>query len=183
MPPKSPNSSNFTFASALEKIENSKAFKNFKKENPEAELCAGFFVLDFESEQGKNNQQQLDYCLPDSRIFTFILNTETSEITMKEAEKIQGQEKKKLEKLNPKKIKTDLPDIEAILTAKMSQDKIDKKLNKIIAILHKSSELNKEIWNLNCMLAGFEILQAWIDTENGSILKFEKRSMFDFIKR
>jgi len=168
-----------TFASTLEQIETSEAFKNFKEKNPKIELCAGFFIIDYEQNK---NQQQLDYCLPDNRTFTFILNPETKEITIKEAEKIQGQQDKKLGKLNPD-IKADLDDVEKILSEKLKQEKIDKKLNKIIAILHKSSETNKQIWNLNCMLAGLEILQVHIDSMSGDILKFDKKSMFDFIKK
>ena len=170
-----------TFASTLEQIETSEAFKNFKEKNPKIELCAGFFIIDYEQNK---NQQQLDYCLADGKIFTFILNPETKEIIIKQAEKIEMQDKKleKLGKLNPD-IKADLDDVEKILSEKLKQKKIDKKLNKTIAILHKSSETNKQIWNLNCMLAGLEILQVQIDTETGEILKFEKKSMFDFIKK
>ena len=56
-----------------------------------------------------------------------------------------------------------------------------KKIHKIIAILHKHE--GRQIWNLNCMLDGMEILQSWIDSSNGSIIKFEKKNMFDFVKR
>ena len=162
------------FDSTLENIESSDAFRNFKKKNPEAYLCAGFFVIDY---QTNANQQQLDYSLLDGRIFTFILN---HEITIKEAETIQGQEQKNLGKLNPD-IKADLDDIENILKDKLELVKIDKKISKIIAILHIYE--GRQIWNLTLMLEGFDMIQCHIDSFSGEILKFEHKSMFDFIKK
>ena len=47
-----------SFADTLEKIESSDLFKNFKEQNPDAELVAGFFILDFLSNDTK---QTLDY--------------------------------------------------------------------------------------------------------------------------
>ena len=163
---------NISFTSTLQKIESSHAFENFKKQHPDADLCAGFFVLNYEG----SSQQQLDYCLENGKIFTFILN---NEITIKEAEMIEGK-KEKLEKLN-KEIKIDLERIEEIIKKKMQEKNISSKINKIIAILQKYKD--NQIWNLNCMLKNMEILQIHVNSENGEILKFEKRNMFDFIKR
>ena len=163
-----------TFDSTLETIEQSNSFKNFKDKNPDVELCAGFFVIDY---QNQANQQQLDYCLPDGKIFTFILD---KEITIKEAETIEGQEQKKLEKLNPD-IKADLDDVEQILISEFETRKIGKKINKIIAILQNYQE--KQIWNLTLMLEGFAMIQCHIDSFSGEILKFEHRNMFDFVKK
>ena len=161
-----------TFLSALEQIEKSDAFKNFKEKHPDAELCAGFFVIT----DGKTEQQQLDYILADKRIYTFILN---DEITLKEAEVIE-EKKQSLPPLD-RNIKVDLDDVEKILAEKMQQSKIVNKINKIIAVLQKHE--GRQIWNLNCMLSNMEILQLHINTETGDISKFEKKSMMDFIKR
>ncbi len=163
---------NLSFDSTLKKIESSQAFQNFKKQHPDAYLCAGFFVLDYEG----SNQQQLDYSLKDGKIFTFILN---KEITFKEAETIEGKQQK-LQKLS-KDVKVDLDDAEKILQDKIEQEKIENKISKIIAVLQVHE--NKQIWNLNCMLSSMEILRVHINTENGDILKFERKNMFDFIKK
>lgn len=163
-----------TFESLIETIEQSNSFKNFKKKNPEADLCAGFFVVDY---QNQANQQQLDYSLLDGRLFTFILN---HEITIKESETIEGQEQKKLGKLNPD-IKADLDDVEKILASEFQTKRIGKKINKIIAILQIHE--GRQIWNLTLMLEGFAMIQCHIDSGNGEILKFEHKSMFDFIKK
>jgi hypothetical protein len=160
------------FLSTLEKIETSNSFKQFKKKHSDAKLCAGFFVLDYQ--QGKN-QQQLDYILKNNKIFTFIAN---GEITIKEAETMDTKEKLPAIK---KDIKVDLDDVEKIVEEKMKNEKIKKKIVKTIAVLQKHE--GKEIWNLNCMLSGLGILQVHIDCENGEIIKFERKNLFDFIKR
>jgi len=162
-----------TFDSTLETIENSNSFRNFKQKNPEAYLCAGFFVIDY---QNQANQQQLDYFLQDGKIFTFILD---EEITIKEAETIEGR-KIELKNLN-KEIKADLDDVEKILKREFETRKISKKIDKIIAILQNYQD--KQIWNLTLMLEGLAMIQCHIDSFSGEILKFEQKSMFDFVKK
>ncbi len=161
------------FSQSLEKIESSASFKNFKKQHPDAELCAGFFVLDYQG----SNQQQLDYILKNKKIFTFIID-ENQEVTIKEAETIEGK-KQALPPLD-KEVKVDLDDIEKIVQEKIKQEKL-KEVSKIIAVLQKHE--GRQIWNLNCMLSNMEILRIHIDTSSGGILKFEKKSMMDFVKK
>lgn len=163
-----------SFLSTIEEIEKSQAFANFKKKHPDAYFCAGFFVLNYESQE-EQIQKQLDYSLKDGKIFTFILD---KEITIKEAETIEGKQQK-LPELN-KEVKVDLDDVEKILQEELNQKKLKKPL-KVIAILQQHEK--KEIWNLNCVLPGMEILRVHIDSESGNIIKFEKKNMFDFIKK
>ncbi len=167
-----------SFKSTLEKIEQSRAFENFKKQHENVELCAGFFVLDKESSKGEEkNQIQLDY-LVDDDIYTFILN---DEITIKKAEQIQGQ-KQKIQKLNLDNIKIDLQDIEKIIGEEFEKRNVNKKITKIIAIIQKPQNM-EEIWNLTCMVQGMEIIRIHLDAGSGIIKKFEKVNMFDFIKK
>ena len=162
------------FSQTLEAIEKSKEFKEFKKEHEDDYLCAGFFVLDFE--QGIN-QQQLDYSLKDGTIFTFSLSE--NEIVVKEAETIEGK-KQKLPELN-KEVKIDLENLKEIAEKRKEKEGIENRITKIIAILQKHED--KQIWNLTCMMEGFGILQVHINSETGEILKFEKRNLFDFVKK
>jgi len=161
-----------TFDSVLEQIESSDAFKNFKQKNRDAFLCAGFFVIDYES--GKN-QQQLDYCLSDD-VYTFMLD---KEISLKKAETIEGK-KTDLPELN-KDMKVDLDDAEKILQEKIKQENITEKLLKVIAVLQVHE--GKQIWNLNCVLSGMQILRVHIDSDTGEIDLFEKKNMLDFVKK
>lgn len=163
---------NFKFL--LSKIESSESFRKFKEKNKDAFLCAGFFVIDYESGKGVV-QRQIDYCLSDD-IYTFMLE---KEVSVKKAETIEGQ-KISLSELN-KNIKVDLEEAERILEEKIKQESIPEKLLKVIAVLqvHKGNQ----IWNLNCVLAGMQILRVHINSENGEILLFEKKSMMDFVKK
>ncbi len=162
----------------LEKIETSQQFKNFLEKNPEAKLCAGFFVLDFKEFK---DQSQIDYCTPDGDIFTFTLN---NEITLTKPEMIE--EEKKLSPLDREKIKIELQSLKRIVESEMEKNKVSSNLEKIIAIIQNFELKDKPtslIWNLTCMLPGLKIIQVWIDAFSGEILKFEDKSLFDVIKK
>ncbi|OGJ18536.1 hypothetical protein A3K73_04980 [Candidatus Pacearchaeota archaeon RBG_13_36_9] len=161
------------FTSTLEQIEKSEAFSKFKKKNEKAFLCAGFFVIDYES---GGEQQQLDYCIGENEIYTFVLE---SAISIKKAETIEGQ-KTNMPPIE-KNMDVDLDDAEKILGEKVKEEKIDKKIAKIIAVLQVYE--NHQIWNLNCVLEGLEILRCHIDCKTGEVLKFERKNMMDFVKR
>jgi len=161
------------FESTMEEIEKSKAFSNFKKKNEKAFLCAGFFVIDYESGL---NQQQLDYCIGEDEVYTFLLG---NEISVKKAETIEGQ-KTNMPPID-KNLDVDLEDAEKILQEKIKEEKIEKRLLKVIAVLQVYE--GHQIWNLNGVLEGLEILRCHIDCKTGDILKFERKNMLDFVKR
>ena len=62
------------FKETLEKVENSEEYKKFKKDYPDAEICVGFFILDFLSNDNKNS---IDYKYKD-KIFTFNIGNNKS---------------------------------------------------------------------------------------------------------
>lgn len=157
------------FTEALKKLEESKEFKDFKKKNPSAYLCAGFFILDFESQQ---NVQQIDFQC-DEKIATFSL---ADKITLKMEETT---DKKKMPEIKPE-IKIDLDDMQEIAGKEIQKQKIVSKLNKIIAILQMHDE--KQIWNITCIFSSLAMLRLHIDCMTGKILKSEKASMFDFVQ-
>jgi len=136
------------FEHYLKKVEEHKNFKEFKEKNPNAYLCAGFFILDYES--GKN-MHQIDYSLPQKKVATFYLD---NDIKMKISEQCI---KKKLPaiKTNPK---TDLEALKGIVEDEMKNQMVTEKIRKVIAILHNMD--GKLIWNLQCILSGLEILLA-----------------------
>jgi hypothetical protein len=156
----------------ITKIENSTEFSKFKEENPKAELCAGFFILDFKP---KKETYNLDY-KTENKIFSFNLNTETEEVTQKEEEIMEG--KDKLEPINPK-INIDIEDLKEFCEEEFLNNKVGKKIEKIIAILQKKED--KTIWNLTCMAEGFSIILINVDSLTRKILKFEKKSLFDIV--
>ena len=157
----------------LKRVEESSEFKKFKQENPKAYLCAGFFVLDFDEEKNSN---QIDYILPNGKIATFVLDggvkIKISDIAIKG--------KTDLKEINQES-QLDIERLKGIVEDEMKNRTVTEDVKKIIAILQVYN--GKLIWNLNCLLAGLGILQIHIDDKDGNILKFEKHSLLDFMRK
>lgn len=165
-----------TFKQTYNTITESKAFQTFQQEHPDAELVAGFFILDFLDET--NNQRALDY-KDQGKIFTFSLNSQ-DEITLKEDKLIETSIHPQLTKIQPE-TKIELDELKSIAGIKALDNGIKDKFQKIIAVLQNHQD--KEIWNLTCMLENMIILNILIDCNTGEIIKFDKKNMMDFVKR
>ena len=163
-----------TFQQTYKTLTESKVFQNFKKDFPDAKLIAGFFILDFMSNDTK---ESLDY-KTDSRIFTFEIKNE--DITMREDKLINDPSKPALTEISPN-IKIDLDEIPSIAQQEAEKNNIHAKFHKIISVLQMHED--KEVWNLTCMLDGLQILHVLIDANSKEVIKFEKKSMMDFIKK
>jgi len=161
------------FKQTLDIVKNSKIFQKFLEDFPNAEFCAGFFILDYLS---NDNKQTLDYKV-DKKIFTF--SVDNNDITMMEDKLIEGSGKK-LEKIMPY-VKIELEELKSIAGMHALEQGISEKFQKIIAVLQKYE--NKQVWNLTCMLDHLVLLNVIIDADTGNIIKFEKKSMMDFIKK
>lgn len=164
-----------TFQQTLSTIESSVVFKNFIKEHPNAELVAGFFILDL---LNNNNQRSLDYKV-NSKIFTFSLN-ETNEITFKEDKVIEDSNLPKLQKISPN-IRIDLNEIPSIAEKTALDNGVKSNFQKIIAVLQIHKE--QQVWNLTCILDSFVILNILIDSDTSHVIKFSRKSMADFVRR
>lgn len=165
------------FKSTLEAVESSEIFQNFLKENPDAELCAGFFIIDFVS---NDNKKSIDYKTSD-KIFTFDLRDD-GRVMISEDKLISLENCKfpKLEKID-REIKIEVDELKGIAGVRALDEGISAKLNKIIAVLQKYN--NRQIWNLTCMLDGLIILNILIDSNSGEIIKFERKSMMDLVRK
>ena len=172
------------FEHTYERITNSIAFKKFKQKNPSIKLCAGFFILDFLSNDTKRS---LDYFDENSeKIFTFELN-DKDEINFKKDKLIQTEIPNQLKltpiQQNPKEkpqISVELEELEEIKNKEKLDRKISAKIHKIIAVLQNYEK--KLIWNLTCMLDQLIILQVLIDAGDRKIIKFKRKNIMDFIK-
>lgn len=157
----------------ISKLSASSEYKNFQKKYEDSFMIAGFFILDFET--GKN-LHQIDYYVPsEKKIAAFTLD---NGVTMQMLDMINS--KNVPEKLD---IKTniDLDSLQGILEDEMKNRSITEEIKKIIAILQTID--GKKIWNLNCVLSGMGILKAHVDDETQTILKMEKASILDYIKK
>ena len=164
-----------TFKQTLERIESSKVFKKFKQEFPDAKFCAGFFILDFLS---NDNKRTLDY-KGDDRIFTFSLDAH-DEIVMLEDKLLKGSGHPPLQELKSE-VGVEPDELKSIAGMHALDEGVAEKFQKIIAVLQKHE--GRQIWNLTCLLEQLIILNVLIDSDNGEIIKFEKKSMMDFIKK
>ena len=167
------------FKQTLEKIENSKVFKNFKEKHPNAELCAGFFIIDFLS---NDNKKSIDY-KTENKIFTFDLN-KNDEIFINEDKLIDNADYPKLMPIKPE-AKIEINDLKGIVGIETLERGISAKIHKIVAVLqmHKEADEEKQIWNLTCMLENLIILHILVDAETGKVIKFERKSMMDMIRK
>jgi len=167
-------------------LKQNQKFKEFSQKNPKPVPCAGFFVLDF-----KNSQEQytLDYKVNDD-IFSFKINPETNQVQMQQEEIMD--KTKPLEEISLN-IKLEISEIKDIVNKELEKNNIKNPIEKIICVL-QSLSLGKDdlsgkplgchtIWNLTCMLSMFNIIMIHIDALDGKVLKFEKKSLFDFVKK
>jgi len=156
----------------IEKLSNSEEFENFTKENPDAFLSSGFFVIDFESNENKSN---LDFYNPKTnKMFGFQLDEGVKMVNLELMQNSQIPAK-----LNADS-ELDFQEIEEKISREMTTQKITNKLQKIIMIF-QNYEGNDLIF-CTVFLSGFGILKVHFDNK-GNITLFEKKTLFDFIKK
>lgn len=157
----------------IEKLNTSKEFNDFKTKNPKSYFSAGFFVLDFES---NNHLHQIDYFNPENKkMFTFMLDGE--KVQIKEGEPSS----KNFPNVIDKEINLDLDILKRLVEDEMKNHMVTHRLHKIIAILQNVD--GKLIWNLNCITSDMGVVKMHISDENHSVLKFESVNLFDVVKK
>jgi hypothetical protein len=159
------------FKHYLDRVKESGEFKKFKEKNPKAYLAAGFFVLDFETD---NNIHQIDFALPNKKVATFLLDDGTKVKISEQALK------KKLPEIKDEDAKTDLDALKGIVEDEMKNRTVTEKIRKMIAILHMIDD--KLIWNIQCILDGLGFLSIHVSDDDQTVMKFEKHSLLDLIK-
>jgi hypothetical protein len=167
---------NFQFY--LEKLMNSEDFQKFKKENPNAYLCSGFFSID--KEKDDDHQQHLDYYVPElDKMFSFKLLNE-GKVEMVPVESFNSAEKKE----KPNKINDnydfEFKDIEKMIESKMLDEKINKKVLKFLFSLQNSD--GKDFLIGTIFISGLGLLKCGIDIQEKKIIDFEKKNFFDMMK-
>lgn len=155
----------------VEKLNASKEFSDFKEKHNDAFLVAGFFVLDFETNQ---NLHQIDYYVPsEKKVAAFTLD---KEVMMQMMDMMNEKEPESLD-INTN---TDLDALKGILEDEMKNRSMTEEIKKIIAVIQTVE--GKKTWILNCVLSGMEILKAHIEDESRTVLKMEKANVMDYIK-
>lgn len=157
----------------VDRLNSSKAYQEFQKKYEDAFMIAGFFILDLETQ---NNLHQIDYYVPkEKKIAAFTVD---NGVTMQMLDMMNS-------KLVPEKLdiqtNIDLDSLPGILEDEMKNRSITEEIKKIIAIVQTIE--GKKIWNLNCVLSGMGILKAHVDDESKTVLKMEKSSIMDYLKK
>lgn len=160
------------------RLQKSKEFLAFREQNPDAFLCAGFFIMNFKL---NSFEYALDY-RNDKQIFTFNIpeNTEAS-ITIKADELIKDGSAPKLLDEITLDVQVDLEDLKEKVEKSLAENNIKNKLEEFIAILQKID--NQLVWHLTVVCEGFTILTIIVHSETGNIEKFDKKNIFDFVKK
>jgi hypothetical protein len=162
---------NFQFY--IEKLFASEEFQKFKKENPDAVPCGGFFVIDRENLKKPDNKNHIDYFVPSTeKLFSFQLE--------------QGVKKVPIEikdKNIPEKIKSnynfEFEDIENLILEKMKQEGVSEKIQKILLSLQ--SKDNNDFLVGTVFISKMGILKVIIDISDMKIIEFEKKSFMDML--
>jgi len=154
----------------LEKLNSSEEFKSFEKENKDAYLCSGFFVIDRENETG--NQYHFDFFVPESgKSFSFELEQGVKLVPLER----YGQVLEKIEMKNH----FDFDWIEKIISAEMEMNKIKNKVQKMIFSLQNIN--GRDVLLGTIFVSGFGMIKANIDLKEKRVTEFEKKSFFDML--
>lgn len=157
----------------VDRLNSSKTYHEFQKKYGDAFMIAGFFIIDMETQ---NNLHQIDYYVPkEKKIAAFTVD---NGVTMQMLNMMNN-------KLVPERLdiitNIDLDALPGILGDEMKNRNITEEIKKIIAIVQTID--GKKIWNLNCVLSGMGILKAHVDDESKTVLKMEKSSIMDYLKK
>lgn len=158
-------------------LQASDEFTEFMNNNPDSKACAGFFIIDF---FGNDNKRSIDFKC-NEKIFTCSLREDDS-VKIQEDKLVEVKDKKfpELEIINPK-VRVDVEEAVGIAKTRTLDEGIAAKYNKAIAVLQKYE--GKETWNITGMLDGLIILHILVDADSGEIIKFERKSMMDLIRK
>ena len=154
-----------------EKLNTSKDFQKFEKENPDAYLCSIFLTID---KEGNDSQVHFDYFIPEIKaMISFQMNSEMKMVPL------ENFEEKIPEKLS---IKSDIDfgEIEYMISQKMFKENIKNKIQKIILSLHAINGM--EILTGTVFISMMGLLKISIDLKEKKIIDFEKKSFMDMIK-
>jgi len=156
----------------IDKLNAAPEYAKFMKENPDAFMAAGFFVIDFENGA---NVHQLDYYVPSKKkIAAFTLD---NKVMVQMLDAMNEEEPQKLDA----QVGIDLDALQGIVDDEMKNRGMSEKINKMIAILQNVD--GKKIWHINCVLSGMQILKAKVDDSDKTILEMERKSIMDFVKK
>lgn len=156
----------------IEKLQNSDAFKEFIKENKDAYFCSGFFTID---KEGVDNQTHLDFYVPEKKeMFSFKLQKGVEKVPVEMITE-------NVPEMIGEKLDFDFNEVEKMIIEEMDKQKVKNKLQKIMISLQGLDE--KSFLVCTIFVSMFGLLKIHIDLEKNEVVLFEKKSLFDIVKR
>ena len=162
---------------ALEKLKQSKQFKDLNKKNKDIYFSYALIML----ENNKSGPWQLGfYQKSTDKIITFIVDKD--EIKMEKEEDIFKKPGMEVKKVDIEKAK--IPYTQILKTAEEFQKKQYSKelVSKTIAILQNINEYGN-IWNITGITHSFKTLNMKINAENGKIINHNLESLMSLVKK
>jgi|SRR6056297_3516000 len=154
-----------------EKLINSDEYQKFKKENPDAYPCSGFFVLDREKD---NNTVHFDFWLPKhKKMYSFKMDGPIEFVN------VENFDTRPFEKLSMN-YEFDLNDYEKMILKEIENKTIKGKMKKLLFSLQKLE--GKDYLVTTVFLSNMALLKVHIDISENKITHFEKKSFFDMLK-
>lgn len=156
----------------IEQLSNSKEYKEFMQKYKDAFISAGVFIIDMETGA---NVSQIDCYVPSQGKFAAF--TLGDKVTMQMLDRMNEKVPERLSSQS----EIDLDAIKGIIEDEMKNRGMTEDIRKIIAILQNQN--GRKIWSLSCMLTGMGLLQAHVEDASQTVLKMEKLSVMDLVKK
>ncbi len=156
------------FIEALKELEESKIFKDWKKENRESFLAHGFIM-------GENSDWQIGFFNPGTeKILTFVIS---DNISMNPESEIM---KKKVDEIDISKIKVNMDEAFNITDDLQKEKYKQHPALKKFAILQNTDK--NQIWNITYVTRTFKTINIQVDTESGKVISDQLVEIFRFDK-
>ncbi|RLE39198.1 hypothetical protein DRJ17_01595 [Candidatus Woesearchaeota archaeon] len=157
---------------AVEMLENSNVFKQWKKQNPESYLTYAFIMM----EKNHETDWQLGYYKKNNDTITSF--TLGAEISVSEDNEIIKQNNI-IEQLDVKKIKFSLNEILKVCQELQCKKYPQDKPAKIIAILHVLHDFG-QVWNITYLTERINTLNFKIKSDTKEIVHDELKALIEF---
>lgn len=176
----------------VEKLFSSSEFEEFRKENSDAYMCGGFFVIDLENLKNPDNKNHIDYFVPSlNKLYSFQLEEGVKKVPI---EDFGGKVPSKVSD----NYSFDFGDIEKMIRDKMEEEEVKSKIQKILISLQNkqttesptspkqsedsSTKEGKDYLVCTVFISGMGIINLHIDLFDNKVVFFEKKSFMDMIK-
>ncbi len=153
-------------------VQKTKEFKEFKKNSPNAYLCAGFLLI----ESLNNAEWQMDYYCPDRKVMATVV-LEDKKSSVKESNQISLTPEGVTE-LNLEKVDYDFEDALKVIDGLLTEKYAGHKANKIITVLQNVK--GSETWNITYLTNQFHVLNVKINAETGDLISEKLEPIISF---